>query len=302
MEGEKMKDYLMLIAAAILMAANFGLNKLYQKKAGTSLCAGLGFNAILGLMTAIIFWIMGGFQIHLSLYSVLMATALATIGMIYTLLGFRILRSGSMALYTLFLMTGGMALPYIWGLLFLDEPFAWLRMLGLAVLILAVAFSNLGGNKGKTNVALLSMCVAVFVLNGLLSVLSKLHQIQTELTTVSTTEFVMLCGFFKFLLAGIAFLFARRQESKKDTATPTARLAVLRLLPLILIAAITDGASYALQLTGASNLPATVLYPFVTGGSMVFSTIVGVIFFREKPSKNLVISVCLCFAGTLMFL
>ena len=57
-----------------------------------------------------------------------------------------------------------------------------------------------------------------------------------------------------------------------------------------------------LQLLGEKTLPATVLYPFITGGSIVFSSLAGVIFFKEKLSAKLIISVMLCFAGTVMFL
>jgi len=53
---------------------------------------------------------------------------------------------------------------------------------------------------------------------------------------------------------------------------------------------------------GAEKLPATVLYPFITGGSMLFSSIIGAIVFREKLSKNLILSIGLCLIGTLLFL
>ena len=59
---------------------------------------------------------------------------------------------------------------------------------------------------------------------------------------------------------------------------------------------------YFLQLIGAANLPASVLYPMVTGGSIIFSAIAGVIIFKEQLSRRQIISITLCFIGTLLFL
>lgn len=295
-----MKDYLLLSLAALLLAADFALNKLYQRRAGTSLAAGFRFNSLLGLFTALVFWVMGGFSIHFSLYSLIMAGGITLLGISYTLVGFRILKAESMALYTMFLMTGGMLVPYVWGLLFLKESFSWLRAAGLLLILAAVVLSNLSGKKN--NLRMLPLCVAVFFLNGFVSVISKLHQIEETAVTVNATEFVMWSGICKFVLAGIAFLVFRGKE-KNASITPEAnKKQSLRLIPLIIGSAIIGGLSYALQLLGAAHLDATLLYPFMTGGSMVFSTLVGILLFRERPSKSVIFGVCLCFVGTLMFL
>jgi len=296
-----MKDYLMLVIAAILLAFDFALSKLYQKRAGTSLKAGFFFNALLGFFTALIFWGMNGFAFHVSPFSLAMAVMISVIGMSYSFFGFRILKSGSMALYTLFLMVGGMVIPYVWGLLFLDEPFSILRTVGLALLIFAVACSNLPQKGHRIGRTVLLMCITVFFLNGFVSVFSKLHQIEATQPTVNTTEFVLLTGIIKFFLAGIAYTVLSlrdRKSGKEEVLKPR----LLQVLPLIVLSTVLSGGSYLLQLTGAANLPATLLYPFITGGSIIFSAIVGVIAFREKLSRNLILSIALCFIGTLLLL
>lgn len=294
-----MKDYLLLLLAALLLAADFALNKLYQRKAGTSLAAGFRFNALLGLFTALVFWAMGGFSFHFSRYSLIMAAGITLLGISYTLVGFRILKAESMALYTMFLMTGGMLVPYVWGLLFLGEPFSWLRTAGITLILAAVVLSNLNGKK--SNLRVIPLCIAVFFLNGFVSVISKLHQIETTFVTVNATEFVMWSGLCKFVFAGMAFLIFRKKE-KYASITSKEKKQALCLIPLIIASAVIGGLSYALQLSGAAHLDASLLYPFITGGSMVFSTLVGIILFRERPSKSVIFGVCLCFVGTLMFL
>ena len=71
---------------------------------------------------------------------------------------------------------------------------------------------------------------------------------------------------------------------------------------VVAVAALISGGSYLLQLVGAKTLPATVLYPMVTGGSIIFSSLAGRIFFREKLSLQQKISIVVCFMGTLLFL
>ena len=73
-------------------------------------------------------------------------------------------------------------------------------------------------------------------------------------------------------------------------------------LPFIACSALVGGLSYLLQLIGAKELPATVLYPIVTGGSIIFSAFSGKIFFKETITRRQWISIGLCLIGTLFFL
>ena len=310
--------YLMLLSAAALLAVCFVLNKIYQKHAGTTLKAGLAFNTLIGFFAAIIFFCIGGFKFKITVFSMVLATAMTVVVIAYTLLGFRILKDGSVAVYSIFLMSGGMTVPYLYGLLFLDEEFIWHRTLGLLVLISAVAVSNFGVKGETVNVKRVLMCVCVFLLNGCVSVISKVHQVEESFAKVGTEQFVMLGGIAKFLLGAIVLLFIvvlekRHTDASKrvtDTAdgenSPRALLPrkdVLKVvIPIIIIAAAVDGISYFLQLKGAENLPATVLYPTVTGASMIFSAIADLVVFKQKPSRFVIISVALCFVGTLLFL
>ncbi len=295
--GENM-DYLMLVLASLLLAVYFSINKVYQKQNGTSLRTASAFNSLIGLFTAIIFFGVNGFKINVTWYSLIMATIYATLIMVYTVLSFKLLKEGSMALYTLFLMTGGMLLPYVFGLIFLNEPFSWPKTIGLVVIMSGVVLSNLK-SKSSTNATVLILCLIVFVLNGFVSITSKLHQSGTTFPTVNTNEFVVLTGLVKFVVAGFLFLISKKDGSEATEKRPNA---ILLIIVLTLASAVVQGISSSLQLMSAIKLPASVLYPFITGGTIIFSSISGVILFKDKVSKQLVISIALCFIGTLLFL
>jgi len=213
--------------------------------------------------------------------------------MAYSIIGFRILKAGGMALYSLFLMLGGMLLPYAYGVLFLDESLTWLRILGLVAIGAAVFLS--GKAKYRFGIGIYLCCFLIFILNGAVSILSKCHQISLQFHPVSSAAFVMYSGISKALFSGIALLFCKKEQG---AATLPSRNAVLTVAG----AALIGGVSYALQLTGAKELPATVLYPMVTGGSILFSALSGRVFFKEKLSVWQLVSIGLCFVGTLLFL
>lgn len=288
-------DYLILAFAALLLGSNFAFNKLYQQSYGNTPRAAFFFNALLGASTAAIFFAINGFKADFTVYSFTMAGLMSLCVMSCNVMSFTILKmSGSIAIYTLYLMTGSMVLPYVWGLAFLGEPFSILRTIGLLLIMSGVILTNF--SKGKANLKLIAMCAAVFILNGGTNIISKMHQTETVRNCVDSLDFVILGGIFKFILAGILFLIFPQKERKKSSQP------IYKALLMIIISAIISGISYFLQLSGAKHLPATVLYPFITGGSIIFSALTGIIVFKERLSAKLAASILLCFCGTLLFL
>lgn len=289
----------MTIAAVILLAMDFAVNKAYQKKYGTTLEAGLKFNALMGLFTAVIFFAINRFKFEFSLYSMLMAGIVALSIMSYNILGFRVLKSGSMAFYTLFLMCGGMFVPYVWGVLFLQEKLSFMHLAGLILIISAMVLT--ANDKKLPSKRILALCVIIFFLNGISSVAGKMHQIEKTYFCISETEFVIATGVAKFVIAAVSYVIVRICKGKEPDNVYDNRSFKLGLL-LIVISTLLSGLSYILQLNGAKNLPATVLYPLITGGTIIFSSMTGIMFFKEKISKRLILSIIMCFAGTCLFL
>ena len=95
-------NYIMLVVAAMLLSADFAMNKFYQRLRGTSPKASLFFNSILGLSTAIIFFVANKFKISFTPYSVALSMMISILVMSYNIIGFRLLKMGSMTIYTLF--------------------------------------------------------------------------------------------------------------------------------------------------------------------------------------------------------
>lgn len=285
-------NYSLVVIATVLLAAEFACSKKYQIICGTSPRAGFRFNLLSGLGSAIIFLILCGLRPGFSWFSAGMALAQALSCVAYSLLGFTVLETGGMAIYTIFLMSGGMLLPYLFGVLFLDEVLTFPRIVGAAVLLLGVICSN--GAKFRLNAKLLLPCIGVFFLNGTVSILSKCHQVSAALSPVSATAFVMYAGLGKALCSGTALLFMKPENTPQFRSRAG--------LPVTAAAALFGGLSYLLQLMGAKALPASVLYPMVTGGGILFSALTGCFLFRERLTPSRFVGIALCFIGTLLFL
>lgn len=286
-------NYVIILIATIMIAVEFVFSKFYQSIEGAGLVSGLKFNALNGLFTALIFFGISGFKIELSLFSLIMAFAFAISLMSYSIIGFYILEQGGMAVYSIFLMSGGMLLPYLYGVKFLDEEYSVLRLIGVIIILAAVIFSN--KTKYSFKPSFYFLCVLIFILNGFVSITSKAHQVNETYFAVSNTNFVMYAGAAKFLLSSIALLFCKKDKKLVSFNKRTSILAILG-------GAVACGLSFSLQLIAADKVYASILYPLITGGTLIFSAVAGFIFFKEKITKPQFIGISLCVIGTLFFL
>ncbi len=305
-----MQYYLLIFLAVILLALQFSTNKLYQLKCGNTAVASLTFSTLSGLTTSLIFLILTfvmGEKFTITPYSLLMAAIIAGLCCTYTFIGFKIMAFGSMSVFMMFLMLGGMLLPYLFGVFYLDEEISIARILGVILLAISMIFPVLSKDR-RGGIIFVLLCAAVFTLNGGVSITSKLHQINMEFAACGTTTFVFLTNFMNGIISALGLLIMTLSGVKNTvdengtTLTQVLRKNIRTIVWIIVGNAAFGGISYMFQLIGAANVPASVLYPLTTGGSVVLSAVAGLLFFKEKPDKVSAIGLLLSFAATFLFL
>lgn len=320
-----MRYYLFILAAVALLALQFSTNKAYGQRRGDGAKASLIFAAACGFASATVTFVIacfseGGFRF--TPFSLLMGALMASLSCAYTLIGFKIMALGDMSVFMMFLMLGGMMLPYLFGVSVLGEfkgAEPWrivLRVAGLLLLTVSMVFPVFARKKaGKSGGLFAALCAAVFLLNGVASIVSKTHQTPGfwPYDTVNAPSYAclgnLMNGVISVVCLAVLCLRDKRKRPDKEVRVPTSGEGA-RLIPasagtiaLIIAAnALCNGVSYTLQLTSASHLPASVLYPMVTGGSVVLSAVAGRIFFGEKPDRVTLIGLLLSFAATFLFL
>ena len=291
-----MEFYLMLIASSLMVSVDFVFNKLYQRRCGATLQSGLFFNLLIGLFSAAIFFCVGGFRIELTPFSVIAALIMTATAITYVIIGFFILSKGKMAYYSFFRMSGSMLIPYIWGVLALGEELTPLRTVGVALILLSAVL--LYADSFGMRVRYVWMLLAVFLLAGTVSVISKMHAISPS--AVSPIGYVVLTSLAKPLLcAPILLVLHKKGKERRQAWDARGRVTVLFL---IFLSALITGLAYILQLYSAARLPASVVYPIVTGGSIVFTMIAGWVFFHERPRRRMLLAAGMAFFGTCLFL
>ncbi len=286
--------YLLLFMAALLFGSQFMIVKGYERRSGVSVNAAALFSMISGLSGFLIFFAANGFRLVFRGVSVWMALLLAAITVASNVLGIQALARGSIAVYSLFMMLGGMTLPFLVGVLFLKEPLSAVRILGVVLLAAALALPAVSGRKRDgqpPQLLFYGLCAILFVLNGMSSVICKLHQIHPD--AVETTGFMVLMYGWLFLLSALLYAVTGRK-----TRVQVNRQAIV----LGMLFSVVNGTAAFCQLISARHVYASAQFPIITGGTMVFSLLLGFWIYRERPGRAQVGQIGLACIATMLFL
>ncbi len=308
-----MQYYIMILIAVVLLAVQFASNRAYSIRQGSTAKASLTFTTLVGFTCAVVMFliaVISGEGFVITPYSLGMGAIVAALCCTYTFIGFKIMALGSLSVYTMFLMLGGMMLPYLYGVFLLDEAVSLWRIIGFVLLALSLVFPVVAREKaGKSSVIFIVLCLAVFCLNGCVSITSKVHQINEVYAKSGSASFSFITNSINAVMSavGLAILNVREKKQQNQKDGPTAvyeksKTPVGVIAVIVLINAVAGGVSYVLQLVSAAHVAASALYPMITGGSVVLSALAGLICFGEKPDKISLIGLILSFAATFLFL
>ena len=319
-------DYFILFFAVLCIAVQFGVNKIYQKNFARGLKDMIFFPLTCGVVNAVFFtllsFILYGKPPEFSAFSCVMSAVLAVVGTLSALAGILVMKYGKMSVYSVFMMLGGMILPYFYGLIFLNETISAARIAGLIILICALPFSAAGPqekNSGAKKTPLkfyYALCVLIFLLNGTTSIISKTHSI--NISAVPAANFIVYVNLWSSAVNGAAyFILSRRMKSIKNpadsqglqdikdagrTESTESESKRFRAVLTVIVYAVVSGAGFLFQLIPAKTVPAVALYPIVTGGSIVLSAVLARIFFKEKVGAPAFAGIIMSLCGTSLFL
>ena len=303
-------DYFLLFLAVLCIAVQFNVNKAYQKNFVRGM-KDMFFFPFAGACVNLIFFtflsvVMHGGMPGFTGFSFVVSIVFALIGALSSLVGILIMKYGKMSVYSVFMMLGGMILPYFYGLFFLSETISAARVIGLLILVCALpcsVISHDGKEKpaGATSKFFFMLCIFIFVLNGLTSITAKTHAISDY--ALPAANFIVYVNIWSICINGTAFFVFKHHQQKAGSAeTAEAKPNINRAFITAAVFAIIGGTGFLLQLIAAETVPAVAMFPFVTGGAIVLSTICAWIFFKEKIGKPALAGIIMAICGTLLFL
>ena len=282
-----MTYYLLIITAALLFSLQFFFNKGYENCSGNGLGSAICFSFYTALIGAAVALVMNGFVIKFSLFSILFSVLVGASSIAYSYCAVKALGKANVSYFSMFAMLGGMLLPFLYGIIFCGEPITLTGVLCCALVAVSLYISSGKGQLGKDA---MWYYVGVFVLNGLGGVFGKFHQMNAAIAADSNSYM------FYQKLATVAICIVLLILGKHDIRIKRAPLAFCAGYSVLC----TVGNIFLL--ISLLHLPASVQYPLVTGGTIVFSVIIDLLR-GEKIKPRIIFAALVAFvAVTLMAL
>ncbi len=299
--------HLLLLLSGLLFAAQFCVDKYYQTyKPDTQSSSVLYALSGKAAATAVFFvcTFVSGDALFGNIYTLLVGIVQAALNLIIILDGMRVLSEGSVAAYTITMMIGGMAVPAVFGICFLGDKITVIRIAAFVLIAAAVTLS-VRGEKKKIRPVVLLLYTALFVCNGAIGIFTALH---TNLWGVDIPYFTFMLAASSVAAAGYLPIFGimNLRERKKLPLPPpslpgnTAAL-FYRISPFA--AGILNGAANLLIVIGtaASETGSAVTFPLVTGGTVLFTTVLARLFYKEKLCAGKCIGIAMIIAALTLF-
>ena len=279
--------YSLVIIATVMFAVQFLFNQKFQQSYGSDTKATLVFSLYKSAVASIIMLIISGFKITITPFSVLLAFISSVSGIMMLYFSLKAFSIANLSVYSVFSMLGGMILPFLLGVCFYDEKLSVLKIACCVLIVLAVLLNIQKGENGKK--ALLYY-MAVFVLNGMAGVISKIHQ-SSGYPITDSTGFTFLINIISVIICSVWLLVKYKKVPlvKDKNLLYSSGYGVL------------NGVGNLFLLIALSNLPASVQYPLVTGGVMVFSTVISVLQ-KEKLTKKDYIATAVSFVASVLII
>lgn len=262
--------YFFVTLSAILFSLQFLCQQKYEEDYGVGLGKAIGFSLYKGIAVSLMMLILSGFKPGFSWFSFWISGVYALCYILMIYFSQKAFSVANLSIYSVFTMLGGMLLPFVVGVGFFGEELNSIKIICCILVVLAVLMNI---RKGTGNKKAFLYYMLVFVLNGSIASISKIHE-SAGFSNVNPQSFMMLSGIWTIIICAVWLLAIGE------------KLPIYKGKNLLYSGGdgLLNGVGDMLLLISLSKLDASVQYPLVTGGVMVFSTVISVIR-REKVRK-----------------
>lgn len=278
--------YIMITTAAFLFSMQFMFNNGYEKRNGSSLNSALKFSLYSSVAGFILLLMINKFHLQISAFSFITALVYSLVGIALSYSSVKAFEHANLSIYSIFSMIGGMVLPFIYGILS-GEDFKIIKLICCVFIAASILISIDIKTKYKKAI---KYYIFVFLLNGMVGIISKFHQSYTGIS-VDSTSFIILTKIITILLSIVLIIILKEKNlkiTKKSFVYCTGYSVFNSIGNLMLLIALL-------------HLPASVQYPIVTGGVIVFSLIIDIIQ-KVRVTKREIISAMVAFIATILMI
>jgi len=258
-----------------------------------------------------IFFIANGLSLHITPTSAMYATFYSFFIVMGNIVALFAIRHGKVAVVSLYMLTGGMVFPVIYGVLMLGETLNLYKEIGLVLILLSFFPSIMLKKrlpkelKTKSNKIVLFriLCIAAFVCNGMLSVLTKGHSINVNAS--SEKDFLIFAALLR-LVVGI-FLIVSLTKGRIPTVKITSLFTMfckngvpknaVYILLIVGCYTLCNGIANMFSMITAKTMNSSIQFPLLSGTVVVLTALASWAVYKEKPSIGDVIGIGFTFGG-----
>lgn len=289
-------EYFLIVVATFLFSIQFIFTKKYQLCVGAGIEASFFQKAISPIIFGLILLIYSGFKVEFTWFSLLMSSCNVVINLALTLYTLKALSKGSISNYSLYLLGGGMVIPVIFGAC-IGESFGVWKILSIACIVVAILIKF--DFKEKANFGAFVCFIMLFVLNGLVGVVSSIHQkdVFGVGLSVSSHSYTIANLFLGAIVGAILFIAIAVKKRKEIQLKP-----FLKSTPWAVLGGLCNGVGNFLLLLALLKVDASMQYPIVTGGTIFLSAILPLIIYKERLNVKGWVSVALAVVGAIIII
>ena len=280
-----MTDYLLLAAsiASSILACAVARNNFSKRcvRHNGDLYLFNTLSALLSLVTLCAISAVKG-ELHApSFYTVWMGALYGIATAVFTLLNMMALQTGPLS-YTNTIVFCAMIIPSLSGMALYGEAVTFAQYVGIALMLLSFVFSVDKKNDTRgMSLRWLALCIGSFLFNGMVGVMQKIHQNspqKAELGMFLLSAFAVYTAFCAIL----TLVHARKHEKPTALQNNVRR----KTIPYVLVSGVGIAVCNQINTYLAGVMPSIVFFPLVNGVAILFTLVIGLVFWKETFTKK----------------
>ena len=281
-----MLSYGMLSASTVMFGLTFLFKDTFRKNYGNGFRASLVMDFGGGLFGLPALLLIKGFVFEFSFYALIVSIISTINGLLFSFCSLKALGKINLSLYSLFSMLGGMALPFVSGIIIHGEPLTLGKLVCFIIIGIALMVTTEKGEKKSGRI----YYAGVFIFNGMSGVIANLYQ-TLPFNRISSAGYSVLKCMVGLVVTAVLLMVVKGEKKKIN----------IKCIYAMAGSGILNRIANWLLLVSLLTLPASAQYPFVTGGTMIVSTVIS-LFTNKMPSKKEIGAVILAFIGVLLLI
>ncbi len=306
-------EYIYLLLACACYAFQFVFQKLFKLKTVEGLSVCLWYQFVSCTVAAIFLIAKAGLPTAFTWTAFALSLLHAASCILCSLSTITAIGSGNVSVLSTYALAGGFILPYLFGVIALDEKagiFKWIGILLFCCSLLPAFLKNIREKRpenGRNPLKFILCCVLVFVTNGTAVIFTKIHQISEA--SIGEDSFIFISVLSRCIFAAsVILIMAAIHKSKGDKdafRNALWEIGIKKMTGLMFAALLFFSGVYAVcntlgdifSLRCMITMDATLQFPILSAVVIIMTTLFGRFFFKEKINKETAISLAFTVVG-----